>query len=292
MYKIKFNSEEEWLAARKNHIGASDTSIIMGVSKWKTNDGRIKTPRLLWEEKLGLTKLNCDNASTRYGKEMEEPARLVYQEMVGDLFKPICVKNEKYPYLMASLDGLNVTDDKAVEIKNANREDHEMARQGKVPEKYIPQVQMQALVTEFASIDYFSFHKGEGIIVTAKRDEEYIKILEKKLAEFWECITTLKEPALTDDDFIERDDIWKATAERLYEIKCKKRDLCKEEKTLEAMLKEISEGKSSRSGGYTYERCTSLGRVDYRAIPQLLNVDLNPFRGPSISTWRLRREKS
>ena len=226
MQKIKFNSEKEWLAERKKYIGASDASIIMGVSKWKTNDGRIKTPRLLWEEKLGLTKLDCDNAATRYGKEMEEPAREVYQEMVGEVFEPICVKNEKYPYLMVSLDGLNKNGTKAVEIKNCNREDHELARSGKVPPKYIPQVQMQALGTEFSSVDYFSFHGDEGIIVEAKRDEDYLKLLEKKLAEFWKYVEELKEPPLTEYDYIEKDLEWEAYARELYQVKQQKKELC------------------------------------------------------------------
>ena len=44
--KIIFENDAEWLAYRKDHIGASDCSIIMGTSKWKDNLGRIKTPRL------------------------------------------------------------------------------------------------------------------------------------------------------------------------------------------------------------------------------------------------------
>ena len=158
MEKVEFNSKEEWLAFRRNYIGASDTPIIMGIAKWKLPDGRIKTPYLMWQDKLGIEDLESDNKATRYGKRMEEPARKVYEEMVGDLFKPTYIINKKYPHLMASLDGLNISEDRALEIKNCSLIDHNTAKEGKVPAKYNPQVQQQLIVSELEEMDYFSFH--------------------------------------------------------------------------------------------------------------------------------------
>jgi len=292
MHKIIFETESEWLKVRKEHIGASDAGIIMGVSRWKTNDGRIKTPYLLWQEKLGLDEMDCDNPATRYGKAMEAPAREAYQEMVGDLFEPVCVKNAKYPHLMVSLDGLNVTDDRAVEIKNCKSEDHELARAGKVPPKYYAQVQMQAMVTELHFVDYFSFHKNEGILVKVARDEVYIKKMEKKLDAFWKCVETLKEPALTDDDFVEQGNEWLKIAEKLYDLKLQKKAIADQEKDLGEMLKESSSHRNACSGLYRYTRSTTIGRVDYKAIPALANVNLDDFRGNTVTSWRIHKNKS
>ena len=289
MDKIIFNSESEWLQARKEHVGASDASIIMGVSRWKTNDGRVKTPRLLWQEKLGLDSMDCDNAATRYGKAMEEPARQAYEAMVLDVFNPVCVKNEKYPHLMVSLDGLNVTDDRAVEIKNCSAEDHNLAKEGKVPAKYYPQVQMQIMVTGLPYVDYFSFHKGDGVIVKVDRDDEYISKMSKKLDTFWECVETLKEPPLTEDDFIEKGDDWNQIAEKLYDIKQKKKDLCLKEKELEKELKSLSDNRNAASREFRYVCSTSIGAVDYNLIPELLNMDLSAYRKGPITRWTLRK---
>ena len=280
---------QEWLDFRKNHIGASDASIIMGASKWKTTDGRVKTPRLLWAEKLGLDHLDSDNSATRYGKEMEEPARLVYQEMVGDLFEPACVKNKYYPYLMASLDGLNLTQDHAVEIKNCSAEDHALAKEGKVPAKYYPQVQMQIMVTDLLFIDYFSFHKGEAVIVKVERDNKYIAKMELALSKFWKCVETFTEPALTEDDFVEKGDEWLEKAQILYDIKQKKKELALQEKKLEETLKELSDNRNACCGDYRYACGTTIGRVDYKAIPELSNVNLEHFRSPPSSRWTLRK---
>jgi len=282
---------KEWLAFRKNHIGASDASIIMGVSKWKTNDGRIKTPYLLWQEKLGLDNIDSDNAATRYGKAMEEPARLVYQSMVGDLFEPVCIINKKYPNLMASLDGLNITSDHAVEIKNCKEEDHLLAKEGKVPAKYYPQVQMQAMLSELPFVDYFSFHKGEGIILRVERDEEYCKTLKKELDKFWEYVETFKEPPLTGDDFIEKGNDWLKVAEMLNDVKQQKKELALQEKGLEESLKSLSDNRNASSGDYRYACGKTIGRVDYKSIPELLNVDLDQFRGPPSDRWTLRKLK-
>jgi len=287
--KITFSSEKEWLKARKEYIGASDVSIILGVSRWRTNDGRIKTPRLLWAEKLGLDSMDCDNAATRYGKVMEEPARQAYQNMVGDVFEPICVLNEKYPHLMVSLDGLNVTDDRAVEIKNCSEYDHILAKDGKVPDKYYPQVQMQLMVTELPYIDYFSFHKGEGVIIKVEADQEYQLELNDKLKKFWKYVVDLKEPPLTENDYIEQGKQWTEIASKLYDIKQKKKSLCEEEKAIEESLKNLSNNNNSRSGGFMFTKSTSLGKIDYKSIPELLNRDLSEFRGRPSERWVLKR---
>jgi len=291
-WKLIFENDQEWLDFRKTKIGASDASIIMGTSKWKTTDGRIKTPYLLWQEKLGLGEMSSDNAATRYGKAMEEPARQAYQEMVGDLFEATCVIHDDYPYAMVSLDGLNITNDKMVEIKNCCKEDYETAMNGKVPEKYIPQVQMQIMVTELPENDYFSFNNGEGVIVVVKRDEEYIKILDKKLREFQRCVDNLIEPALTEDDYIEQGSEWLEVAKELHEVQQRKKAVTEEETALKDSLKSLSNDRNARSEDYRYTRSVGSGRVDYKAIPELKNMDLSEFTGKPVISWRLRKLKS
>jgi putative phage-type endonuclease len=281
----------EWFQFRKEHIGASDSPIILKVCKFKTNDGRKKTPYLLWQEKLGLRAISCNNSATRYGKTMEEPARKEYERIKGDLFTPTVLVHSEYKYISASLDGLNFTEDRAVEIKNANKEDHELAKQGKVPDHYYPQLQHQLECTGHSEMDYFSYHKGEGIIVVVKRDEEYIEKLLKKLEEFWTYVVNLKEPPLTEDDYIERDEEWEKTADVLYQTKQNVKELEKTIKLLEDKLKELSEGQNSRFGGYSYGSTTGPGRINYKVIPELSGVDLESYRGSPIKSWRLKKEK-
>lgn len=294
LIELIFEDIQEWLAFRKEHIGASDAPILMGASKWKTTDGRIKTPKLLFDEKIGMGNLSSDNQATRYGKAMEEPARKVYESMVDDLFAPRNIKNTKYPHLMVSLDGFNFSNDKAVEIKNCSSEDHELARNGKVPEKYYPQVQMQAMVTELPTVDYFSFHKDEGIIITVPRDDEYIEKMGKKLLEFWDCVTNFKEPELTANDYLERDKEWYEVAKNLYDIKqeiSEHRAVIKAlevgEKIAANALESLSMGQNSHCDGLRYTMYSRKGLVDYKAIPELSGVDIEKYRKESKDYWSL-----
>lgn len=287
-------NSKEWLEMRKKYIGASDAPIIMQVCKWKVPDGRLKTPYLLWQEKTGIADFSMDSAATRYGKEMEEPARQAYEQLVDHIVSPDIVFHPEHKFMMASLDGLSLDKTRAVEIKNAGKDDHETALNGRVPDHYYPQVQHQVEILfriyNITQIDYFSYHKGEGIIVTVDRDEEYIARMLEKEIEFWRCVQDLDEPELTDADFVERDNAWQECASRLWEVKQEKRALQTEEKALEAMLKDYSEGVNSRAGGYRYTKSTIPGRVDYKAIPELLNMNLDGYRKKPTERWTLKNE--
>ena len=119
----------EWLEMRKNFIGASDAPVLMGFHQWRT-------PRQLWEEKLGLSGGQKDNSSMSYGRNMEEPARLRYSYITGIDVSPDVVYHPNKKFMMASLDGISEDRKTAVEIKNVCLEDHLVAKEGKVPPKY------------------------------------------------------------------------------------------------------------------------------------------------------------
>lgn len=64
-----------------------------------------------------------------------------------------------------------------------------------------------------------------------------------------------------------------------------------EEKIIEE-LQVLSEGKPSYDdNGFFYKPYEVKGLVDYKCIPQLHNVDLEPFRKPSNIVWRFSVSK-
>lgn len=278
----------DWLEIRKNHIGSSDSPIIMGVSKFKRSDGRRKTPYILWLEKLDLIEKDTPNLSMRFGIENEETARKSYEEITGEMVYPHVCFHKDYKFMMASLDGINLKKDKIVEIKNAGKEDHETARQGKIPSHYYPQLQHQLDCCDLEHMDYFSFNQGKGICVKVYRDEKYIKDLHEKLEKFWECLYNFKTPDLTEDDYIERDSSWNEKAEELWRIKQKKAAILSQEKEIEKELKRLSDNKSSFCGNMIYSKSFAKGIVDYSLIPELQGVDLEKYRKPPFSKWRLK----
>jgi putative phage-type endonuclease len=176
-----------WKKWRLNKIGASDSVIIAGLSPWRTKQE-------LWAEKLGLIEPQPVNSSMRRGMMLEGPARRCYEKMTGiDVVDAIKV-SEDYSWCFASLDGISLDGKTLVEIKCTSKKNHELAKNGQIPEYYIPQVQHQIYVCGVDSCDYFSYDGNEGIIVPVLRDDVYISNLLTMEKEFYNCMLNLTEP--------------------------------------------------------------------------------------------------
>ncbi|MFO7745441.1 MAG: YqaJ viral recombinase family protein [Psychroflexus sp.] len=275
---------KEWHDLRRSKIGASDAPVIMGVSPWKT-------PYQLWEEKLGMGQEVRDTESMKFGRETEQEARWCYEEHMGQEFFPKVVIHPDITYMMASLDGVNYFATKAVEIKCANAGDHELAKNGRIPDKYYPQLQHQLAVLNLEAMDYFSYHKGDGQIVRVERDEKYIQKLLEEEKKFWEKVQNLEEPELTDQDFIEQNEEWKSVAEQLCMAQESEKRLKKEISNLKSKLLSMSNERNSKCGSYIFSHYIRRS-VDYSSIPELIGVDLEKYRKKSSIVWTLKKKDS
>lgn len=272
---------QEWLAMRRNYIGASDTPIILGLSKYK------KTPYMLWQEKLGIAEMNSASWATEFGKANEPIARALYEQMSGNLVAPCVIFHKHISFMGASLDGLSIDGDLAVEIKCTNKDNHELAKQGIIPPEFKPQVYHQLECLGHDKMHYFSYNNGEGIIVTVHKDEAYQSFLKEEITKFWDLVETFTSPPMTSDDVIERDDEWKQIAKDLIAVKEIIKNYKLQEELLEEKLREISEDKSSCSGDYKYLKSIRKGNIDYTSIAELKDVDIEKYRKPSTFIWKI-----
>jgi len=272
----------EWLAERQKHIGASDAAIILGTSPWKT-------PYKLWEQKLGIAPPDKENDAMKRGSEMEPLARHAFEEETGLEVFPQCIYSKAFPFMMASMDGLTLDKDKAVEIKCPGKKAHDLAKEGKVPEYYMPQLQHQMFCLELDSIYYYSFDGEEGVLIEVPRDEEFIENLIEKEKEFWECVQSQTPPPMTSRDYDDRDGpTWTVIGARLREIDHAMKELKAEQERLKKEVVSDANGRSCRGGGITLTRSFPKGRVDYTIIPELEGIDLDQYRKPSKEQWTLR----
>lgn len=155
-------SEKQWLQARLSGIGASEASAILGLNPYMSNID-------LWEIKTGRKKAPdiSSDAHVAYGHAAEGPLRDLfaldypqYEVTYGGAFD--LVRNEKYPFIFATLDGrlkeratgrLGVYEGKTAEILNAVM--YEKWKGNKFPNNYYIQVLHQMLTTgwEFAILN-------------------------------------------------------------------------------------------------------------------------------------------
>ena len=183
---------DEWFQARLGIPTASCFSkIITGTGKASTSAEGYRR-ELLAEWKLGRPLESFKSDWMDRGNELEEEARNYY----GFMVRP--VEQGKFCYLdERKLIGCS-PDAMGLEIKcpKASTQVDYLLR-GKMPTKYVPQVQGCLWITESDQWDFIAYHPElDPLIVTVKRDAEYIDkmatIIEKFVAKMMEerCLLT------------------------------------------------------------------------------------------------------
>ena len=285
---------EKWLEWRREGIGSSDASILMGVNPWKTKMD-------LYLDKIGEGVEQPDNAAMARGREMEPIILAMLEELFGCLLMARNVVHKDNDFIRCSLDAISFDGKMMCEIKTASQEDHELARLAIIPTKYIPQLQHQLLCTGADSMYYASYNckSGELKTVLVKRDEAYIADLLQKETDFWnDHVIPRIPPDQEKPQFEDRseDFAWNLTAcefirarenaDRYGEIL----DKCREN------LIKISDNRPSTGGGIKLNIHTVQGRIDYKAAFHALlersaitipDNFLESFKGNSVQKFRI-----
>lgn len=190
---------KEWREWRGTGLGASDAPAVMGDSPWTS-------PFQLWLDKTGLYPRPEPNeyqlSAMRRGNELEPVARAMFEKQVGKSYPPLSAHHDDYVFLRASFDGYNQSDNSILEIKCPNKIDHERALNGKVPKKYIAQVQQQLLISGAHKCYYYSWdgRSESGAIVEVLPDSTYQAILLATLIDFWTRVVHKILPEVTTEE--------------------------------------------------------------------------------------------
>ena len=268
----------EWHLFRKTKITATDASVIMGASHWKT---RIQ----LYHEKLSDAPPTPPNERMQRGIDLEPVARDLFTLQTGIQVMPRVVIKD---WAMASLDGIDYLGHNIVEIKCPGEKDHAVAVSGKIPDHYYPQVQHQIYVCDVQFAYYFSFDGIDGVLVKVERDQKYIDKMVEEEKKFYECLINKTPPEPSEGDYIERNDpIWEQCASRWRSVNETIRELEKEEEELRKQLIFLSGESNTKGAGISLCQVQRKGNVDYSKIPELKNVNLDLYRKSAINSWRI-----
>lgn len=265
----------EWLALRKTKITSSDAAIIMGVNPWKT-------PYQLYLQKLDIIPADEENDAMRWGKDNEEAARQCLERKTGLAFFPEVLFHSEHAWMMTSLDGITLDKENICELKcpttyKPNMSDH-----------YFAQIQHHLACSSAKSCFYFPYYNGDGEYIEIYPNKEYIDSLIKKEEDFYLCLINHTPPPLTDQDYVMRsDDSWKITAEKWMQLSQQIAKLEKEEKNLRKELIAMASNKNAQGFGIRLSKIIRRGQINYDAIPELKDLNLDVYRKENIETFRI-----
>jgi putative phage-type endonuclease len=193
---IKLSQEgEQWLAWRDSGIGASESAIIMGALPFKWND-----VLELWKKKTKMVEDDFEmNEAMAQGKALEPEAREKYIEVTGISVEAECYEHPEFPFIKASLDGINHENNMVVEIKCPGLGKFMIAKKGELVDYYYSQVQQQIACTDADFAHYWVYRQKEGgVLIKVPRNDVYIKELVRRSTIFWDGVEA-KKPVLPRD---------------------------------------------------------------------------------------------
>lgn len=188
---------EAWYAARCGSLGASAIADALAKLKDGKTPGSTSTnlrAKLVVERLTGIQEDGFKSAAMQHGIDFEDAARMAYEAHTGEFVSQVgLVKHPHINGTHASPDGL-VGDDGLVEIKCPNSATHiETLKSGKIPTKYIYQMQWQMVCADRLWCDFVSYDPrlSEGLQLFVKRverDNGKIAELENGVMEFLEGV--------------------------------------------------------------------------------------------------------
>ena len=275
----------EWLKFREGKIGSSMAASIMGVG--------FMTPLELFESIVDQRQAEVTDAMQR-GKDLEDEARQWLNKKYSIDLQPAVIRhpNPEFDWHISSLDGIFVRPDGSIfvcEIKCPGSKDHELALSGQIPEKYIPQLNhILEDLPDTKEILYYSYHPDSQACIWYQRDEHELHEQFGKEFTFYLDLLNLRPPAPTEHDWVSNcEPNWVSTGDLYCKLSTQKKQI---EAEMESLKKEftLKMGHMARMkfGRLKMAKIESVGRICYDKIPQLQGVDLEPFRGEKIVSYR------
>lgn len=196
----RYDTEADWLAARRRGIGASEAAAILGLSKFLS-------PMDVWSDKVGLAEPRAELERMKWGKRLQRPIAEGYAEetrrILIDPGPYALLRSVRHPWLVASPDYFLASRETSpgpgtLDVKNSSvfmRQDWS----DEPPLAYQIQVQQQLLVTGLTWGVLAVLLGGQELVyadlaVHAGAQAWLLEDLEK----FWGLVRTETPPAVLD----------------------------------------------------------------------------------------------
>ncbi len=313
---INVQGSTAWRKWRGKGLGSSDAPILLGWSPWKPIDQLLMEKKGLWKQEFGAFQ---QRAMDR-GKALEPVIREWYEKShysEGTKFPDAVSTHSQHEFMRASFDGVNRqvknedgSTGRLIEIKAPNMKDHEGAKLGVVPEKYIPQCQWLMMIGNIPWCDYVSYGSDDTYaVVPMKADPIMHAELMRRAVVFWSFVqnpgslstmdpTPWVRPVqelnldLPDESpAIAEQEIEVIVAHALVAQAEMKASTGRFEALKEVLKSRLGDQKKLICGEAVMEWQERKGAVDYAKVPQLQGVDLEPYRKAPTRAFLFDRVK-
>ena len=174
-------SREKWLLKRKEGIGGSDASVILGLSDFKSIFE-------LWAEKSGYQLPEKESESLRIGTDLEEYVAKRFEEVSGKKVRreDKMFFNSKYPHSFADIDRKIVGENAGLECKTTSAYNRSGFEEGEIPAYYYVQCQHYMAIKEFERMYLAVLVLGVGFYwFVIERNDAEIEALMDAENKFW-----------------------------------------------------------------------------------------------------------
>lgn len=285
---------KEWLEWRRGLITASNASVLLGKNQYK------KTPKMLWEEMMGIAEPTKVNYAMQRGTMMEPLLRDIFINVTGIWIDPVCVQHAEYPFLGASLDGFNQHEGIIVELKTGSMDLYEAVKNGKnLREDYFIQIQHQDLCCQEFDVKKIYLgvqhpHDQNQMAIRCYDKDEKLQelIVEVSKKFYYDHVVTKMPPKVGESERIVRTgDRLKYIASRLDVISDMEAALKKERDSLKAEAQELCDNSSADFYGWSLIFTNSSTGIDYKKACEENGIDLEKYHRPKKERFILRPRK-
>lgn len=265
---------QEWREFRHGKIGASDAAAIMGLNPYCT-------PLMKWEEKIkGVDK--APNEAMIRGSRLESQARDWYNQTHGTNFKPLVCEHDDRAWQIASLDGWD--GERILEIKCPTKE----IDLGELAIQYNPQIQHQMEVTGAKEAILLVYYESHQHIVNMARDETFIEEMVSAEKKFYESLLSFDPPEPQDADFVEEtNELIIHFGETYAQLSSQIKFLQEQQEDLRTKLVSNAKHKRMKVGPVKLTQVMRKGNIDYKSIPELKGLNLEPYRKKGSEYWQI-----
>ena len=288
--KIKYNTHEDWLKARKQGVGGSDAAAIMEATKFAS-------PLSVYLDKLDLVPEKPMTEAMQQGIDCEEVVAQRFARETGlKVRRCNCIiQHPEYDWMLASIDREIISENAGLEAKTTSAWNPTNFRDGDIQPNYYWQCQHYMAVTgaPYWYLAVMVFSTGFYIFRIQRNDEHIAELIRRETA-FWDMVQRREPPLPTGVDADEQavaQLIGTATIDSRITIDDMRGDLDTlqllqtDAKKLDEKIRAIQQQLKLRMGAYTEADC---GRFSITYRPQeTTRIDSKRLKAEAPETWRM-----